>query len=317
MPEYEGLPLPPPPPPRPAPIQKAQDLAPGTVRNAVANMFQSSVKNADAAGGNYKDVLGGLPSKSATPQFSAFDSRGADPLHPVSTAFEEIVGHDPSTAGLIRAALSGTTAMGRPVAVISDFLSKNLPSWAPGAHLAELDRLQKQFIPAHAGDLSTLSQSLARAKGAMNALSRQMAAFQPSSFDVDQILKQKAKLGDRLLFDLEDAIRDSTDPQERERLQGLKNQMDSWIQERDTRVAKERPDVQDLHNKIEAVSNVLRDQSDAMADAATSASPGNLSAPNGAIQETTHTAPDAVKHVASLQKFMVQARLQLNSALAK
>jgi hypothetical protein len=175
--------------------------------------------------------------------------------------------------------------------------------------------LQKQFLVDHAYDLTSLSERLSEARLAMRGLSNLMAAFDPKTSQFDDLLKKKKEEGRDLYQELLNALDNSDAPDEQQKLQAQKDQMDAWFKDCDDRVAQDQRQVDDLKGRLDKVYRVAHDQADAMSDAVLSDAPSNLTS-NGVIVETTHTRPDAVAYVGNLRNSLIQSRIQMNGAMA-
>jgi hypothetical protein len=287
------------------PIQRAPDLPDGMVNNGIANMLRK------AGGGDDLNIYNGVPQTPVRPTFQPFQSGGPDPLQHVQSVMEQAVGSDPSLLGTIKAVAGAfSTAFGRPVATITDML----PSWL-GGRLKQIEQMQKQFLADHNYDLTSLSDRLSEARQAMRGLSNLMSAFDPKTSQFDDIMKKKREEGRDLYQELLDALDNCDDPDEQQKLEAQKEQMDKWFKDCDDRVAKDQRQVDDLKSRTDKVFRVAHDQANAMSDAILADSPGNLTS-DGVVVETTHTRPDAVQYVANLRTSLIQSRLQMNAAMA-
>ncbi len=308
MPEDDGLPPPPPPPWRPPPILRTEDLGTGHVKRGIRDLLRAP---ASQAGGALQDVFSAIPIESWKPAFRPFRGKGPDPLTHIESVMEEAVGSDPSLAGTLKAVFGAvSTSFGRPVATITDSIV------LPG-----IEKMQGEFLDNHETDLRDLSLSLGRAKRAMLELRDLLDRFKPKTLQPEEILSQKRRAGRAIYDQLVDAIDAETDPAEREKLQAQQAQMDAWFKDADGRIAREQPQIDELQRRSLAVFRAAHEQSGLMEDAGLSAGPGNITASatdenRSYIVETTHTSPDAVKHVGSLRDFLIQSRIQMNGALA-
>ena len=144
-------------------------------------------------------------SSGGTPNFSGFNATSADPLAHIQSTLESSVSGDTSALGPMKAIANAImTGVGRPVATISDGLSRMLPTWMPGSTLAQIDKLQQNFMANHDSDLRNLSNAdmtgaLSAMKGLSNLLSDDsMANFHLSAGPLQTILQKKQQVGREL-----------------------------------------------------------------------------------------------------------------------
>jgi hypothetical protein len=308
MPEDDGLPLPAPPPWRPPPIARTEDLDAGHVDNGLRDLLRAP---AGATGDALEGVFSAVPVGSWKPTFRHFRGRGTDALAHVESVMEEAVGSDPSLAGTLKAVVGAfATGFFSPVAAITD-----------GIVVPGIEKMQGEFFQRHQSDLRNLSLALSHAKRVMLDLGDLLSRFNPKALRPEEILNQKRRAGRAVYDQLVDALDAQTDPAERARLQAQKDQMDTWFKDVDERIAREQPQIDDLQRRTLAVFQEAGRQSALMEEAGLSDGPGNVTASetdttNRFIIDTTHTRPDAVRHVGSLREFLVQSRIQMNGALA-
>jgi len=280
------------------------DLAPGTVDRLLAGTKERSAFRT----ARQQD---GLAIRSQTDpeisRFSEFKESGYDPLAEVQSSFERaVVGDhaDPSTLGLLRAIggglLAGTTS---PVASITDQYQ-----------VEKIRDLQKQFLEANNDSLLKLSDYLGKAKRLMRELSELMAQnpFDPSR--LRDLLGKKRRAGNDSLRDIDAALARTTDPAERARLQGMRDDLTQWMGERDVRTAKEQDEVGGLVGKLQGLEAQMMRQRGLLEQAAWSEGPRNLTS-GGRVVETSHHRPDAVTHVASLRDMLLGSKAGIDGML--
>ena len=294
-------------------VPQLQGLTRGMVSNGVASMLDT------AAGGSDLNVYNAVGRTSGgTPGFPSFQGSGPDPLlHIQSTLEASISAQGGPEKAILNAVMTGLT---RPVATISDGLSRLLPWVGLGGRLNRIDDLQQNFFKNHAGDLANLSDSMNSALKNIRDLGYLM---QPDSIDkfhlstgpLQQIMEQKKQVGRDLSDQLADAIANTDDPDEKAQLQTEKDQVDAWMANCDQRISQDENAITDMQQRTNAVMRAAGTQSLALVNAAFSNSPGNVTS-DGQIVSTTHTQPDAVAYAAGLRQALIQSRVQMNTAMA-
>jgi hypothetical protein len=302
----DGLTPPPAPQPRPVTPQRAPDLASGTVKDSLTDILERS-QQANQKWGN---ALKTSARQTGDPRFRPFTDSAPDPLKHVESLLDHAVGSDPSMAGFLKGMGSFfMTAIGHPIASATDEYQ-----------VAKIKALQDKFLQDHDYVLQALSEDLGHAKVNMRQLGNllEQTHFDPSK--LAQIMKQKSEAGDRTGYAIDDALKSSTDPQERKKLQALKDDLEKWKKERDDRIGKEKPDVDLLRDRLGKTNDLVWKQSQSMMDAANSPGPTTMTGRNPGEQvshviESTHTRPDAVLHVASLHNFLLRSRSLLTDGI--
>lgn len=297
-PEDHGLPAPPPrPQPDPAP-RPLPDLAPGTVGNLLAGTRSASefrtIHHQDSL--TMRAEVGGDISR-----FTAFKDSGPDALGEVQSLFESaVLGDKPdaSMLSLLRAVggalLTGTSS---PVAAITDQYQAE-----------KIRELQKEFLEINNESLTKLGDHLGKAKRAIRELSEMMAEspFHPSR--LSELLDKKRRMGDSTLREIDAALERTTDPEERKRLQAMRDDLTDWMGQRDARAAKENTEVGDLVGRLQGLEAQMYRQRGLLEEAAWSEGPRNLTS-GGHVVETSHHRPDAAMHVASLQDMLLGSKV--------
>jgi len=305
-PDSDGLTPPPVPTRRPTTAQRAPDLMPGTVKDSLADTLDRSQQ----VNQKWANALKTSARQGGEPKFRSFDDRAPDPLKHVESLLDHAIGSDPSTTGFLKGMGSFlTTAIGHPIASLTDEYQ-----------VAKIKEMQDKFLKDHDWVLQALSEDLGQAKVNMRALANRLEQtyFDPSA--LDRIMKQKSEAGDRVGYAIDDALKASNDPEERKKLQALKDDLDNWKKERDERIGKEKPDVDLLRDRLGKTNEAVFKQARSMMEAANSPGPTTMTGRNPGEQvshviESTHTRPDAVLHVASLHSFLLRSRGLLSDAL--
>jgi hypothetical protein len=240
-------------------------------------------------------------------RFTAFNEAGPDPLADVQSLFESaVVGDkpDPSTWGLVRAIggamLTGTSS---PIASITDQYQ-----------VAKIRELQKTFLEANNESLLKLGDYLGKAKRAMRELAEQMGANPLNPMPLRDLLAKKRRLGDASLRDIDAALEHASDSAEAARLRAMRDDLTSWMAERDARTEAEQGEVGALIGRIQGLETQMMRQRGILEQAAASEGPRNLTN-DGRVVETSHHRPDAAMHAASLQDMLLGSKAGIDSML--
>lgn len=305
MADDEGL-TPPPMPERKPAAAPPPDLIPGTVKQSLDLTIDASSE----ATKKWSKALDTAARVGGEPEFVPFKERGADVLKPVESMFEEAVGGDPSLAGMFKGVGKGIlTGIGSPITAITDEYQAR-----------KIRVLQEEFMKKHDGTLRALNNHLSNAKREMRLLGNflEKARLDPSK--LDRIMNQKKEAGDRLHRQILDSLENAKSPEERQKLEAIKQDLEKWQGERDQRLKKEQPDVDLLKDRVTKMNEQIAKQADAMYTAGASEGPSTMVSADtpgkpSRVLETTHTRPDAVLHVTSLNQFLLNSRLHWDKAL--
>ncbi len=282
------------------------DLAAGAVDNLLDGTRSSSAFRT----ARYQDSLAMRAETGADlSRVTAFGESGPDPLGEVRSSFESaVVGDQPDTStwGLLRAIggamLTGTSS---PIASITDQYQ-----------VEKIRELQKAFLDTHHSSLSSLSDNVSKAKRAMRDLAEMVAQspFDPSR--LTDLLRRKRQAGNDTLRDIDERLTMTTDPAERARLQGMRDDLTGWMAERDARTAAEQEQVGDLAGRLQGLESRMMQQRGLLEQAGASEGPRNVTS-GGRVVETSHHRPDAPIHVASLQDLLLGAKAGIDQMLRR
>lgn len=285
------------------------DLAPGTVHDAIFD----TLSKANAATVKWAKPIATSAQQPTGPSFRPFTDSEPNPMQRVESMAEHAVGSDPSLLGLVGGLgnflLTTMPLVGDPVTAITDQYQVD-----------KIRDLQAKFLKDHGDTLLELDEDLSITKLHMRELGDLLdkTYFDPSK--LDRIMKEKQRAGDHERAQIDDALKRTTDPEERKKLEAMKDDLDKWRGDRDQRLSREKPDVDLLKLQLEGYSDGISDQKYAIINAGNSASPSTSTgrrtpdSPNRVI-DSSHTRPDAVMHVASLHNLLLQARGGLTGAL--
>ena len=285
------------------------DLAPGTVHDALFD----TLSRANAATVKWAKPIAANAQQPTAPAFRPFTDSEPNPMQRVESMAEHAVGADPSLMGMVGGfgnfLLTTMPLVGDPVTAITDQYQ-----------VEKIRDLQAKFLKDHGDTLRDLDEDLSNTKLHMRELGDLLDKTWFDKAKLDKIMKDKQRAGDHERAQIEDALKRTTDPAERQKLEAMKDDLDKWRADRDRRLSREKPDVDLLKLQLEAYNDGIYDQKSAIIDAGNSASPSTSTgrrtpdSPNRVI-DSSHTRPDAVMHVASLHNLLLQARGGLTGAL--
>ncbi|HWP42566.1 MAG TPA: hypothetical protein VNO14_04980 [Blastocatellia bacterium] len=263
--------------------------------------------------GRWARLLGTRAKNEQAPELIPFTEEGPDALANVESLLESAVGGDPSLAGTLKGLGGGLlTVLSEPIAVITD-------EYQAG----RVKELRAAFLRENADTLIALDESLRAAKARMRELSALLGNATVGSNwpEPDRILAEKMTVGDRVLRDINRALQETNDPQERARLEALRDEMTEWMAERDARIEAERPEVDELRERLSQLWDQLLNLRPIIREAATATGPKTeVGCPHPdaemAVLTTTHHRPDAVAHVVSLRDLLLAARAGLTRAMS-
>ena len=196
--------------------------------------------------------------------------------------------------------LTGTSS---PVAAIADQYQVN-----------KIRELQKAFFEANNESLLKMGEKLSVAKLAMRRLSELMSETPFRARPLTDLLERKRRLGNSTLEDLNNAIAQSSDPSERARLEAMRDDLTSWMEERDVRTAAEYGEVGDLAGRLHGLDAQMARQTGLLERAAWAEGPSNQTS-GGKVVDTSHHSPNAVTHVASLHDMLMGSKAALDKML--
>jgi hypothetical protein len=243
------------------------------------------------------------------PDFIPFTESGPDALETVESLLEAAVGGDPSLTGMLKGLGSGLlTMVEEPIAAITD-----------DYQVGKIKELQAKFLRENGPTLLALDEALRNAKARMRELSELLNTTPVDWVMPGHLLAEKSTVGNLTLSNIERALERTKDPQERARLESLRDEMTQWMAQRDARVEAERPEVDELRERLSELEQTIAELRSVMHQAATSAGPRTDTGgqPGGpfAVVNTSHHRPDAVAHVVSLHDLLLGARAKLTQAI--
>jgi hypothetical protein len=186
------------------------------------------------------------------------------------------------------------------------------PSTAVSNYYAEtINNWQREFVTNYGEVLRGMSENMQRITWEIDGM-RPMFRNPPRAHsNLDAILEEKQKLGDDLLKEIGNRLRETNDPDERARLEDLYKQTQQWMRERDARVEAEKPRVRDLQQRMEKLGEVAKSL-DKEFDQASRESMKMVRYANNALH---HAKPESAQFAYQLKQFLLGARGRLDAAL--
>lgn len=273
-------------------IPRGPDLEKDYVKQYVGYGLQNANNNL----GSYASAA--TTQTSGTPTFKPFSASSVDGLTPLQSKLDKAVSGDiPPEDALAR--FLGTA--------ITHPFSSGVDEYQTG----KIKQLQEKFYADHDYDLKQLSKDLGDAKTAMRNLASWLAKQHIPDNGIRDLMLQKAKTGNQAMSDLDDALASATDPDDRAKLQAMKNDFDSWMKDRDARLKPEWQEETDLENRIDHLNReIYYGQSDGLMKAGMSNGP-TTDTGGGKVVGSTHQQPQSLAHVQSLRDFLLGERLKI------
>lgn len=303
----EGLPLPTPPRHTPAvPKPGANDLDVKMIHDE----FNRIAADSNQATQAWADKVGGAVAKGAPLKAPQFKGDGPGLLSSVESELDKTMGADPSHTGVADMLKSVASGMGY-------MFSHPYTSFKDAAMIARIKAAQAQFLTDYAGPLTRMSEQMADVTESFGVISDLLKNTNFMRGPIDQIMKEKAQCGDSAFVDLMNALNNSTDPDERAGLEKQKRRMDEFMQQRDSRIAREKPTVDGLAARVEAMEGEVAKQQQAIEDARRSRGPTNTTTPGGGkIIDSTHIRPEAVDYARGLRDVLAGSRARFDKAMS-
>lgn len=301
----EGLPLP------PAPVKKTPVAKPGANDldvQMVRDQFNEIAANSNAATQQWADKVSSAAAKGAPLHAPQFKGGGPGLLSSVESELDQTMAVDPNKTGIGDMLKSVGAGMG--------YMFKHpFTSFKDASMIAKIKEAQAQFIHEYAGQLTRMSEYMAdvtRSFGAITDL------FNSTNFNrnaLNDLMKQKAECGDSAYVHVANALNNSTDPDERAALQKQKQRMDEFMQQRDSRMAREKPTVDGLGNRVVAMEEEIGRQRQVIEEARRSRGPSNTTA-GGRIIDSTHIRSEAVDYARELRDVLAGSRARFDKAMS-
>lgn len=291
MSDEEGIPRP----PRPTPPAPSIPKDPGVQRGIVKDSLSQTDGHAfDASDpiAKWRDRLSGLAT-TGRPMSGPHAPGGPNVFDSITTHGEKLFGG--SSLEAAKAALS--------------FLTQPVRTITHDYQAAKMDRLREEFLAKNGPTMTELNQAMGTFENRslrMTYLNDEAAKIAGNSVLAKQLLEKKAALGDELASQI-DAAMENASPEDREKLRGLKNDLDSWMKDRDARVEAEKPEIDELLRRTEALQKAFYNQHDALAQASETAH---------YVRDGAHTHPQSLAFAAALRNLLVASRVSISEALS-
>lgn len=305
-PQSDGLPVPSGTTLEPTEYQPSPDLRSGTTRDSLYWM-RSGAELRTAPWGDAVEMRAQV---GGDPTFVPFRGTGADAFGDVQSELERIMFGDTVDTGILRALGGGMFAtLTSPISTVTDHYQ-----------VARIRELQQEFFKNNADVLVELSDKMGTAKRLMRELAEMMGSARLEARKLADLMERKRRVGNATLEKIDESLARRTDPAERARLQGLKDEMTSWMTQRDARIAAEQAEVQDLNGRLNGLDAEMYRQLGRMEKAAHSESPRTDTSGRGTadfkVIGTTHTQPDAIVHAASLKDLLLNSKVGFDQYIA-
>jgi hypothetical protein len=181
--------------------------------------------------------------------------------------------------------------------------------------VAAIEAAQAQFLRDYAGTLTFMSEELGTAAQSLGAISTLFEKADLGRGRLDDLMRRKAECGNDAYRALGDALDQETDPDRRAALEHMKARFDDWMGQRDARVAAEAPAISGLGDRLQAVTDAISQQRDAIAQARLSMGPSNTTS-GGRIVDSTHIRPEAVDYARGLRNVLAGSRARLDAGMS-
>jgi hypothetical protein len=304
MPDDTGLPAPPI--RRPAPAQPPRADVP---RGLVNDSLDVTRLMSDQATSKWGAALSAPQTNSRAAPFRPFQA-GDNALAPVQSLMERQQTDEPGFAGMLKSVGKG----------ILQGLFHPFASTIDQSEVSRINDLQAGFLKDHDAELRQLSDSMASARDHAKNIGNLLAQSRPDSSKMDSIVARKKAMGANLRDTMQASLDAATDPDEKNKIQSLMNDLDGWSKDRDSRVQAEQPEVDDLRKRMNNLNREMTRQANDFGEVGMSRGPSNemgsarAGEPSRVIS-TTHTTVQAIQRARMLQNFFLGRRADLTRAL--
>lgn len=290
MADDEGLPLPQLPPHRGvAPYRE-----PGVSRGYVRQQINAALSAPDDPAGAWQDQVARAQVLGAE-RLRALRS-GQSPLDPVQMHF---VGSGKPPESTLDVASDLYRMFSHPISTGTEMYQSS-----------KIARLQKAFMDQHGDDLRDMRRALNQVYRALDDLAA-LTDANPNLGDTThahELVERKATMGGDLMQRIQTRLDQADDPDERQRLTALRDDLRGWLQDRDSRVAPERDEVRMLDRRGGALEHEVFVQRTRLADAADKVYWGS----NG-----DQTTAQAATFAAAIYQFLLTCRSSLQQSLSQ
>jgi hypothetical protein len=274
----------------------------------VRDEFNQIAADSNAATQAWADKVNSAAAKGATLKAPEFKAQGPGLLSPVESELDKTMGVDTNQTGILDMLKSVGAGMGY-------MFSHPYTSIKDASMIARIKEAQSQFLADYAGPLTRMSEQMADVTRSFGAIADLLKSTNFMRGPLDQIMREKAECGDSAFVDLMNALNNSTDPDERAALEKQKRRMDEFMQQRDSRIAREKPTVDGLAARVEAMESEVAKQQQAIDEARSSRGPTNATS-GGRIIDSTHIRPEAVDYARGLRDVLAGSRARFDKAMS-
>jgi hypothetical protein len=184
-------------------------------------------------------------------------------------------------------------------------------SWSSDkTQAAKYNALLDTFMKAHAPTLRAMSQNMREISRSLDGIAElaDNAKVRLHAKEAREVLDKKRSMGDGMLERLDERIKNSKDPAEREKLAASRADLAGWIKERDERIKQEQAEIEELDIRTSVLAKELGLNGSRMAKAAASAEQLTGVLKNGVTDHTAHATPEAALFAASLRNVLIRGR---------
>ncbi|MDP9325259.1 MAG: hypothetical protein M3O87_01810 [Candidatus Dormibacteraeota bacterium] len=301
----DGLPLPTLPKKVPRiPKPGANDLDTGMVRD----QFNQIASGSNDATSKWADKVADAAAKGGRLKVPSFNGDKAGLLTAPDSELDKAMGVDPRHTGVKDIIKSVGAGMGY-------MFSHPWTSFADPRAIDKIKAAQKQFLDEYSGTLTRMSEELGDVTRTFREIGDLMDKANFSRGKLEQLMKDKEACGADVYARINRDLDAATDPDQRAELQRQKADMEAWFKECDARIAREKPTVDGLGQRIDAMQNEMARQRQVIEDARWSRGPGNMTTTGGRIIESSHLSPESVDYARGLRDVLAGSRAGLDKAM--
>lgn len=249
MADDEGLPPPSVPGPRPAGPTRVEGVPEGLVKDSLGMTRDAMAPKIERWRGELNQA-----ERAADFKFKAISGDGgASPVERLRLKGERLL-----TGTTLEAGEEALSFLGSPISFLTHDYQAN-----------KIDAMQEQFMKNYGPTLQAMSQDMGRIKRGLDQLSEIAAeALSLDGGEAQKIMEKKKVLGDRTMRNIDDRLRRAKTPEGREKLEAMKKDLSGWMADRDARVKREQPEVDEMSVRAQVLKTEGMLQSSRLAKAA-------------------------------------------------
>jgi hypothetical protein len=306
MAEDEGLPIPPP------PVRRTPTAKPGENDldvKMVRDDYNQISADSNQATQAWADKVSNAAARGAPLKAPEFKGEGPGLLTPIESELDKTMGVDINHTEVLDILKSVGAGMGY-------MFSHPYTSIKDASMIERIKAAQAKFLADYPGPLTRMSEYLADVRQNFGAISDLLKGTNFSRGRLDQIMKEKADCGNSAYADLMNALDDTTDPEQRAALEKQRGRLDEFKKQRDGRIAREKPTVDGLASRVEAMENEVLNEREVIEEARRSRGPVNTES-GGRIIDSTHIRPEALDFARGLRDVLSGSRARFDKAMSK